>query len=345
MTRSAQSKRLYLTSAPVSEANTSSTELNPSLYNRNDVSRIDFSGAGGYAVPHLESLPALIEYLSEAVLVVNSSGSIVCINSKAAQFLGHTQGALRGHCWPDFLVKRYQLSYQNMVDMGRRGLLSQQHNLAEMAIICANGDVKDIELSMTYLPSDDPLLVIVMRDLTSHKAQCHKLHMLACTDPLTALANRRHFDEMLQKYWDECNKTQSPVSVLIVDVDYFKQFNDQYGHIQGDECLRRIAAAISLAVPRGQGLAARYGGEEFALVLPYHDEAMTKAVALKVQHYVRQLNFCEQGLPEDLCVSVSQGHASEINGQFRTPFAMLCAADTALYRAKSEGRDCISACC
>jgi diguanylate cyclase (GGDEF)-like protein/PAS domain S-box-containing protein len=292
----------------------------------------------GYAVPH-------IEYLSEAVLVVNSSGSIVCINSKAAQFLGHTQGALRGHCWPDFLVKRYQLSYQNMVDMGRRGLLSQLHNLAEMAIICANGDVKDIELSMTYLPSDDPLLVIVMRDLTSHKAQCHKLHMLACTDPLTALANRRHFDEMLQKYWDECNKTQSPVSVLIVDVDYFKQFNDQYGHIQGDECLRRIAAAISLAVPRGQGLAARYGGEEFALVLPYHDEAMTKAVALKVQHYVRQLNFCEQGLPEDLCVSVSQGHASEINGQFRTPFAMLCAADTALYRAKSEGRDCISACC
>lgn len=345
MTRSAQSKRLYLTSAPVSEVNTSSTELNPSLYNRNDVSRIDFSGAGGYAVPHLESLPALIEYLSEAVLVVNSSGSIVCINSKAAQFLGHTQGALRGHCWPDFLVKRYQLSYQNMVDMGRRGLLSQLHNLAEMAIICANGDVKDIELSMTYLPSDDPLLVIVMRDLTPHKAQCHKLHMLACTDPLTALANRRHFDEMLQKYWDECNKTQSPVSVLIVDVDYFKQFNDQYGHIQGDECLRRIAAAISLAVPRGQGLAARYGGEEFALVLPYHDEAMTKAVALKVQHYVRQLNFCEQGLPEDLCVSVSQGHASEINGQFRTPFAMLCAADTALYRAKSEGRDCISACC
>jgi diguanylate cyclase (GGDEF)-like protein/PAS domain S-box-containing protein len=345
MTRSAQSKRLYLTSAPVSEANTSSTELNPSLYNRNDVSRIDFSGAGGYAVPHLESLPALIEYLSEAVLVVNSSGSIVCINNKAAQFLGHTQGALRGHCWPDFLVKRYQLSYQNMVDMGRRGLLSQQHNLVEMAIISANGDVKDIELSMTYLPSDDPLLVIVMRDLTSHKAECYKLHMLACTDPLTALANRRHFDEMLQKYWDECNKTQSPVSVLIVDVDYFKQFNDQYGHIQGDECLRRIAAAISLAVPRGQGLAARYGGEEFALVLPYHDGAMTKAVALKVQHYVRQLNFCEQGLPEDLCVSVSQGHASEINGQFRTPFAMLCAADTALYRAKSEGRDCISVCC
>ena len=345
MTTSAQPKKLYLTSAPVSEANTSSTELNPSLYNRNDVSRIDFSGAGGYAVPHLEALPALIEYLSEAVLVVNVSGNIVCINSKAAQFLGHTQGALRGHCWPDFLVKRYQLSYQNMVDMGRRGLLSQQHNLAEMAIICANGDVKDIELSMTYLPSDDPLLVIVMRDLTSHKAQCYKLHMLACTDPLTALANRRHFDEMLQKYWDECNKTQSPVSVLIVDVDYFKQFNDQYGHIQGDECLRRIAAAISLAVPRGQGLAARYGGEEFALVLPYHDEAMTKAVALKVQHYVRQLNFCEQGLPEDLCVSVSQGHASEINGQFRTPFAMLCAADTALYRAKSEGRDCISACC
>lgn len=345
MTRSAHSKRLYLTSAPVDEANTNAAELNPSLYNGNDISRIDFSGSGGYAVPHLESLPALIEYLSEAVLVVNSSGSIVCINSKAARFLGHTQGALRGHCWPDFLVKRYLLNYQTLVDMGRRGLLTEQHNPAEMAIICANGDVKDIELSVSYLPSDDPLLVIVMRDLTSYRAECNKLHMLACTDPLTALANRRHFDEMLQQYWDECSRKQSPVSVLIVDVDYFKQFNDQYGHIQGDECLRRIAAAISLALPRGQGLVARYGGEEFALILPYHDEAMAKAVALKVQHYVRQLNFCEQGLPEDLCVSVSQGIASEINGQFRTPLAMLCAADTALYRAKAEGRDCISSCC
>ncbi|WP_288740698.1 sensor domain-containing diguanylate cyclase [uncultured Rheinheimera sp.] len=345
MTGSTQSKRLYLTSAPVSDANTSSAELNPSLYNHNDVSRIDFSGAGGYAVPQLEALPALIEYLSEAVLVVNSSGSIVCINSKAAQFLGHTQGALRGHCWPDFLVKRYQPHYHNLVDMGRRGVLSQQQKPTEMAIICVNGDIKDIELTLSYLPSDDPLLVIVMRDLTSHKAECYKLHTLACTDPLTALANRRHFDQMLQNYWDECNKTQSPVSVLIVDVDHFKQFNDQYGHIQGDECLRRIAAAISLAVPRGQGLAARYGGEEFALILPYHDEAMAKAVAVKVQHYVSQLKFSEQGLSDDISVAVSQGFASEINGQFRTPFAMLCAADTALYRAKAEGRNCISSSC
>src|SRR5690606_32465658 len=109
-------------------------------------------------------------------------------------------------------------------------------------------------------------------------------------------------------------RKQNPVSVLIVDVDHFKQFNDQYGHIQGDECLRRIAAAISLALPPGQGLAARYGGEEFALILPYHDEAMAKAVALRVQHYVRQLSFCEQGLPEDVSVSVSQGFACEING-------------------------------
>lgn len=345
MTSSAQSKRLYLTSAAVTEANGSPAGLNPSLYNRNDVSRIDFSGAGGYAVPHLESLPALIEYLSEAVLVVNSSGSIVCINSKAAQFLGHTQGALRGHCWPDFLVKRYQQHYHNLVEMGRRGVLPTQQNPAEMAIICANGNVKDIELSLSYLPSDDPLLVVVIRDLSSYKAELFKLHMLASTDPLTALANRRHFDEKLQQHWDECGKNQSPVSVLIIDVDYFKQFNDQFGHLQGDECLRRIAAAISLAIPRGQGLAARYGGEEFALILPYHDEAMAKAVAVKVQHYVSLLNFSEQGLSDDISVTVSQGIASEVNGQFRTAFAMLCAADTALYRAKSEGRNCISACC
>jgi diguanylate cyclase (GGDEF)-like protein/PAS domain S-box-containing protein len=340
MTNTAQSKKLYLTSSrlegPGEERNKAPAH--------NDVAELNLSAYGRYAVPQLDALPALIEYMSEAILIVNTSGSIVCINQKAAQFLGHTQDALRHHCWPDFLVKRYQLHYQSLVDMGRRGLLSDQHNPSEMAIICANGAVKDIELSVSYLPSDEPLLVIVMRDLTHYKAECYKLHMLASTDPLTALANRRHFDEMLQQYWDECCRKSAPLSVLIVDVDYFKQFNDQYGHIQGDECLRRIAAAISLALPRNQGLVARYGGEEFALILPYHDEAKAKAVALRVQHYVRQLNFGEQGLPESLAVTVSQGFASEINGQYRTPFAMLCAADTALYRAKSEGRDCISSC-
>jgi diguanylate cyclase (GGDEF)-like protein/PAS domain S-box-containing protein len=342
MTNPAQSKKLYLTSSRLEGSGGVKNESSAPTYS--DVAELNLSASSRYTVPHLEALPALIEYLSEAILIVNVSGSIVCINYKAAQFLGHTQQALRNHCWPDFLVKRYQLHYQSLVDMGRRGLLTDQHNPSEMAIISANGQVKDIELSVSYLPSDEALLVIVMRDLTPYKAECYKLHMLASTDPLTALANRRHFDEMLQQYWEECCRKSAPLSVLIVDVDYFKQFNDQFGHIQGDECLRRIAAAISLALPRGQGLAARYGGEEFALILPYHDAAMAKAVALKVQHYVRQLNFGEQGLPEGLAVTVSQGVASEINGQFRTPFAMLCAADTALYRAKSEGRDCISSC-
>jgi PAS domain S-box-containing protein len=264
MTALANKNSLYLTSSRGSEARQSSAELNPSLYQYNDIRRVDFSGAGGYQVPHLESLPALIEYLSEAVLVVNSSGTIVCINAKAALFLGHTQSALRGHCWSDFLVKRCQPQYQNLVDTARRGLLSPYAKPEEMALICANGDVKDIELSLSYLPSDDPLLVLVIRDLSGYTAERCRLYTLACTDPLTALANRRYFDQQLQQYWEQCYQKQSPISVLIIDVDFFKQFNDQYGHIQGDTCLRHVAAAVSLAVPQGKGLVARYGGEEFA---------------------------------------------------------------------------------
>jgi diguanylate cyclase (GGDEF)-like protein len=133
--------------------------------------------------------------------------------------------------------------------------------------------------------------------------------------------------------------------VVIIDIDFFKHFNDRYGHIQGDACLRKVAGAIVQAMPVDAKLAARYGGEEFALILPHHNEIMALQVAREVQQAVRQLQFTDAGLPATLSVSVSQGIATEINGQYRTSMALLCAADTALYRAKADGRDCINASC
>lgn len=341
MTNSAKTKVVSFTSSIVDEALTAmrGTEQLSAVKTKGR-----FSGQAT-AVPALTALPAFIDYLAEAALVVKADGSIACINAKAAQLLGHTQAALRGHYWPDFLVRRYQLHYQNLLSTALQGGVPSKQLPAEVAVISANGDIRDIELSVSCYPAAEPFFIVLMRDLTRYQAECAKLRTLAATDPLTALANRRYFDEMLQRYWDEYTSKTQPVSVVLVDVDYFKLFNDQFGHIQGDECLRRIAAAVSLALPAGAGVAARYGGEEFALLLPGYTEADAKAVALKVQHYVRQLDFAEQGLPEEVSVTVSVGIACELDGQFRTPLAMLCAADTALYRAKSEGRDCVNTSC
>jgi diguanylate cyclase (GGDEF)-like protein len=204
---------------------------------------------------------------------------------------------------------------------------------------------KDIELSVSFLPEPEARLVLVMRDLSRFNAEFEQLRAQATTDSLTGLANRRGFDEQLHTQWQQCTDERRPLSVVIIDIDYFKQFNDSYGHIQGDACLRKVAAAILQAMPMDAKLAARYGGEEFALILPNHNEISALKVAREVQQAVRQLQFRDAGLPPATSVSVSQGVATEFSGQYRTSMALLCAADTALYRAKSAGRDCINASC
>lgn len=285
---------------------------------------------------------SFIQYLAEAVLVVSPDGVIECANAKAALLLNCVGAPLIGRKWPDFLVSRCQQQYDGLVKMVAKRILSLQAGPSEMALRCADGEIKDIELSVSFLPEPEAHLVLVMRDLTRYKAECELLRLQASTDALTGLANRRGFDEQLQQQWQQCTDARRPLSVVIIDIDFFKQFNDRYGHIQGDACLRKVAGAIVQAMPVDGKMAARYGGEEFALILPNHNEISALQVARDVQFAVRQLQFTDAGLPATLSVSVSQGIATEINGQYRTSTALLCAADTALYRAKADGRDCIN---
>lgn len=181
--------------------------------------------------------------------------------------------------------------------------------------------------------------MIGLHDLSGHRDEIKRLSTLAATDYLTGLANRRTFTETLERQWQQCVDKHKPISTLIIDADHFKQFNDQHGHLMGDECLKLMAKTIAAALPSPQCLAARFGGEEFALVLPGFNSAMAWVVAEQIAEAIRSLDFVKLGLSREVCVSVSQGIATEINGQYRTAEAMLSAADTALYRAKSDGRD------
>lgn len=288
---------------------------------------------------------SFIQYLSEAVVVVSPCGTIECANAKAAMLLNCVAKPLIGRHWPDFLVSRCQAQYDGLVSIVAKRVLSLQAAPTEMALRCADGDVKDVELSVSFLPEPEARLVLIIRDLTRTKAEFEQLRLQASTDALTGLANRRAFDEQLEHHWLKCTEVKRPLSVVIIDIDYFKQFNDNYGHIQGDACLRKVAGAILQAMPADARLAARYGGEEFALILPGHNEISAQRIAREVQQAVRSLSFTDAGLPAALSISVSQGIATEVNGQYRTSMALMCAADTALYRAKADGRDCISASC
>lgn len=184
--------------------------------------------------------------------------------------------------------------------------------------------------------------VLVMRDVHERKLLEEKLAMLAMTDGLTGIANRRAFDEALGREWKLTLRQGTQISLLLLDIDHFKPFNDEYGHQVGDDCLRAVAQAVVGAV-RATDIVARYGGEEIALILPQVDVAGAWDTAEKVRVVVEGLRISHQGNPEGGgWVTVSIGAATalaRIGGTMRMPEGLLQAADHALYRAKHGGRN------
>lgn len=182
-------------------------------------------------------------------------------------------------------------------------------------------------------------VVAVSRDMTEHKDLQAKLADLAATDALTRLANRRAFDERFSVEWESAIASKSCLSVIMIDVDHFKLFNDSYGHEAGDRCLQSVAQGLASVVHRPHDLVARYGGEEFAVLLPNTDAAGCAAVAQQLREAVAALGLTHvQNQPLGR-VSVSLGGASVVPGQGNTAAVLMKAADAALYVAKRAGRN------
>ncbi|MBB5202743.1 diguanylate cyclase (GGDEF)-like protein [Inhella inkyongensis] len=164
------------------------------------------------------------------------------------------------------------------------------------------------------------------------------LRLMSMKDGLTGIANRRAFDERLALEWRRSQRHEHPLSLLMVDIDHFKQFNDHYGHLEGDACIQTVAQVLSLAGARGTDLVARYGGEEFALLLPQTDAA---AAALIAQDCLSRLAACR--IPHarssvSSVVSISIGISTLVAQADSRPETLIRSADQALYRAKREGR-------
>lgn len=169
-----------------------------------------------------------------------------------------------------------------------------------------------------------------------------ELSVLAVTDGLTGLANRRMFDKQLETEWLRASRERSPVSLLLVDVDQFKAYNDIYGHQAGDECLRIIAKTIASAARRPGDLAARYGGEELVVLLPDLDEAGAAAMAEDIRAKIEALRVQHEANMPSQILTVSIGSATRVPTLDRSrigPTHLITLADAALYRAKQDGRN------
>ena len=164
-------------------------------------------------------------------------------------------------------------------------------------------------------------------------------HLMAETDPLTNLANRRKFDEALFAEWNRCKRQRTPLSLIVADVDHFKQYNDSFGHKAGDQCLCRIADVLKQNTRRTGDLAVRYGGEEFVLLLPNLDAASAFTLAEAIRNSIGGAAKNTESQRPDANITISLGVATQVPDEGEKPEILVLKADQAMYHAKRGGRN------
>lgn len=169
-----------------------------------------------------------------------------------------------------------------------------------------------------------------------------ELEILSFKDGLTGVANRRMFDSVMELEWANARRNNQPLSLIMIDIDYFKQYNDCYGHIQGDDCLKRVGKVLGSAATRSRDFFARYGGEEFVLVLPETDAESANTVAERCRSLIFKEQISHENSPVSQLLTVSLGVGTITPSHEDEPIEFIEAVDKLLYQAKLNGRNRIA---
>jgi len=188
-------------------------------------------------------------------------------------------------------------------------------------------------------PFNPAVVRLRVRNQIELKRQRDLLARLSNLDGLTGIPNRRALDAAIDREWRRCQRSHKPVSLLMADIDHFKSFNDTYGHLAGDDCLKSVSSSLLQTLERPGDLLARYGGEEFMALLPETDAIGAQLVASKMLQAVNDLTLPHAGALADEHVTASIGVATMQPGRTTSSANLLEAADQALYQAKQQGRN------
>ena len=282
----------------------------------------------------------LFDNANDMVVTIDLKGNITSVNKIAEEITGYSVEDVIGKNISCLLHPDHLKKARKMIECKIRGEARTVYNLD---IISNDGRVIPSEISSNLMfQSGQPVGVqAFVRDITERNKILDKLRKMSFKDGLTKLANRRYFDETLNNEWKRAKRGSHPLSLILIDIDSFKSYNDTYGHQEGDACLKNISRSIKPYAKRPGDLAARYGGEEFALILPCANSHNAVKIAEKVRKRVQTLKITHNGSKVDGCktISISAGVSTMVPGTDASQSLLFNQADKALYSAKNQGRN------
>jgi diguanylate cyclase (GGDEF)-like protein len=303
----------------------------------------------------LKVCTAAADKVGVGLAIVDSSGKIVFWNRwlKEKSGLDFDAGSRLEFFdnFPDLAGGRFALAMETAIKYGLPSLLSQSLNKAPLPLFenpAIRGEriQQAIRITPLELQGEARFCLIQVNDVSIAvkkerllREQAEVLRGMVFVDVLTGLANRRHLNEYLDSEFKRASRADTPLSVIIMDVDYFKPFNDLYGHQNGDFCLQRVANAIKSRLLRPADLVARYGGEEFVIVLPDTPLKSALNLAEEIRHYVESMAIVHAGSKVSEFVTLSLGVSTAVNYAVISEKTLLAQADNALYQAKAGGRN------
>ena len=291
-----------------------------------------------------ERLRTIVNHMAEGLLIIEADGRIQYTNPACDHYLGYRENELAGLSIAELLSPMVTQEYLDYFAMHAANPdTAHNHGTREVAIRHRAGHALSMDLTLTPMYLRQPLYIGLLHDITHHKQSEDALQRAAYLDPLTKIANRRHFDSFLEKEWQRSVRNGGVLSLVVLDVDHFKLYNDSLGHPAGDTCLQQVAQAIDAHACRPGDLAARYGGEEFVMLFSETEADSAMLLAETIRATIEALHLPHPRSTTSAWITVSIGVATIRPHQLDDREALFVAADRALYVAKEGGRNQVRA--
>lgn len=276
---------------------------------------------------------------NEGIVVTDAQGTIQSVNEAFVRITGHGASDAVGNNMRIVKSDMQDTAFYAGMWESLRKTGSWKGNFWNRR---KNGEIYPQETTINAISNDQGEIVqycAIFRDVTEQHKLEEMLRMLSTTDGLTGLANRRSLDETIGREWRRAQRADYPIALIMADIDDFKKFNDTYGHVEGDACLKQVGTVFKNAVRRAGDLAARYGGEELALLLPMITENDAMQIAERIRRHVEAMQIQHRNSETGGFVTLSLGVATVTPKQDVSAEGLIMMADKALYQAKREGKN------